>query len=139
MRYYNVDVLRVFDGGISPKLVLSLVGNLPIDSATLAALRGGSEHAGWDLNAYLLADVIDLLQWVQYTLTVQNAGKAAKKVKKPEPYKRPGVKSRKKSNPFAAAFNSETGSLTTNSFQLPKEVLERSKEGVPARAPFSVR
>ncbi|MFD8142612.1 hypothetical protein [Streptomyces sp. NPDC059708] len=139
MRYYNVDVLRVFDGGLSPKLVLSLVGNLPIDSATIAALRGGPEYVGWDLNAYLLADVVDLLQWVQYTLIVSNAGKNAKKVKKPEAYKRPGAKSRKKPNPFAAAFNSDTGTLATNSFQIPKEVLERSKKGAPAGAPFSVR
>ncbi|WP_157695428.1 hypothetical protein [Nakamurella panacisegetis] len=42
------------------------------------------EQAEWDPNSWILADVVDQLQWLRFALS----GKGAKK---PKAYRRPGV------------------------------------------------
>ncbi|MFI9789131.1 hypothetical protein ACIHEI_37295 [Kitasatospora sp. NPDC051984] len=61
-RFYGVDVLDWFRGRHSARYVLALIGTLPDGSATVAAMRGGREAAGWDAKAYVLADLVDAIQ-----------------------------------------------------------------------------
>ncbi|WP_433024687.1 hypothetical protein [Actinomycetospora sp. CA-053990] len=65
--------------------MLTLVEQLPIDSATKAAARGGPEHRAWVVDTYLLAQVADLLAGANYQ---RGGGKGGK----PKPVTRPGVK-----------------------------------------------
>ena len=59
------------DAGVSPRLVLWLVGQLPPESAFHASLRGGPEQRPWTTTGHLLAGVVNLL----YAANKQRAGK----------------------------------------------------------------
>src|SRR5690606_20976295 len=110
----GLDFLDVFkDGsGLTPRLALSYVRQLPMDSATQAALQGGPEYRGWDVRTYQSADQVDLLNWLIYVLIAVNSDKN-KKPKKPEPTYRPGEKKRKQSKPRSEEHTSELHSYTT--------------------------
>lgn len=103
--YLGLDFLDVFkDGsGLTPRLALSYVRQLPMDSATQAALQGGPEYRGWDVETYQSADQVDLLNWLIYVLIAVNSDKN-KKPKKPEPTYRPGEKKRKQAKPNSFAM-----------------------------------
>ncbi|MFD0374668.1 hypothetical protein [Streptomyces sp. NPDC127112] len=97
-------------------------------------MRGGVEYTDWDLTNYLLADLIDLLQWSNYITMSVHSGKNAKKLKRPKAYPRPGVKTPGADNPFASAFKEDAPKAgSSNSIQLPKAVMDRSGKG-PAKA-----
>lgn len=48
-------------GGVTPRFVLWLVGQLPPDSAFGASVRGGNEFRAWTPSLYLQASIVNLL------------------------------------------------------------------------------
>jgi len=87
-RYHFGDVLK--DGsGLTPRLALILINQLPIESRTMAVLQGGAEFIGWDRKMYMLANLIDATNQVAYVTVAAASGK--KKPKKPTPIERPGM------------------------------------------------
>lgn len=64
------DVLRG-DPRVTPRYVLTLVGQLPDTSAFAASVRGGSEFRAWGTQTYLLAASANML----YAANQQRAGK----------------------------------------------------------------
>ncbi|MER7705468.1 hypothetical protein ABTX81_21570 [Kitasatospora sp. NPDC097605] len=138
-RYCGVDVLDWVRGRHSARYVLALIGTLPDDSATVAALRGGREALGWSAGTYVLADLVDAVQALTH-VQVAKASKNPRSVAAPKPYPRPYAKRTGRptgTNPFAAALQREVGegggpAVTETSaplaetFRLPAAVLARS-------------
>ncbi|WP_051742943.1 hypothetical protein [Kitasatospora sp. MBT66] len=139
-RYCGVDVLDWVRGRHSARYVLALIGTLPDDSATMAAVRGGREALGWDAKAYVLADLVDAVQALTH-VQVAKASKNPRTVERPKPYPRPYAKRTGRptgtSNPFAAALRGEVGdgggpavaeasAPLAETFRLPAAVLARS-------------
>lgn len=91
------------DSGYSPRQIILLIKGLPLESATMAAIRGSGEFRGWSVDRYLLVRLIDEVQHNTYQLIAANS---KKKPTVPEPMYRPkeqAVVSKKgpdKSNPF---------------------------------------
>lgn len=75
---------------LTPRRVLTLIRQLPHDSATVAALRGGAEFRGWTGDRYLLALIADLLQNLVYVQVAKTNPK--RKPPKPQPLPRPDDK-----------------------------------------------
>lgn len=92
-----VDVVRT--GSHNPATLLVLVKQLPLGSRTVAALRGGEQFVGWDVDRYFLAQLIDSVNRVAYTVAAANS---KRKPKAPKPTVRPSrvQKSTAQSNPF---------------------------------------
>lgn len=94
-----VEVLR--PGGMSPRQVLALIRQLPPESRTVAALRGGDQFQGWGVDRYLLANVIDAINQNTYAFIAANS---KRKPKAPKPVPRPSAKTQRgrddQSNPF---------------------------------------
>lgn len=85
--------------GYSPRQILILIKNLPLGSATKAAMRGGSEFDGWDIDRYLRASLIDAVNVNTHVLISANS---KRKPKAPEPMYRPdNMKPKKKANMFS--------------------------------------
>lgn len=96
-----VDALRP-GSGYSPRQILVLIRQLPIESATIAAMRGSSEFRGWGLDRYTLTNLVDAVRENTY-VTLATSGATKRKPKPPEPSWRPKDKMQKpKSNGFAA-------------------------------------
>lgn len=93
-RFYRLDLVDLCRGRLSPRLVLALIRQLPIDSAFVTASRGGAEYVGWDRHSYLLADLYDAINLNTLILMRANSDKP-KKVKPFPPYPRPGVEPEK--------------------------------------------
>lgn len=98
--YLGIDFLDIFrDGsGLSPRLALAYIRQLPPESATQAAISGGPEYRGWGISTHLQVDQIDLLQALLYVYMSANSDKSSKP-KKPDPTWRPGQKKRKQQDP----------------------------------------
>ncbi|MFF2619832.1 hypothetical protein [Kitasatospora sp. NPDC058046] len=143
-RFCGTDVLDFVRGRHSARLILALIGTLPDDSATVAALRGGREALGWDARTYVLADLVDAVQALTH-VQVAKASKNPRSVERPKPYPRPYAKRTGRqagTNPFAQALAREVGegggpavteasSPLAETFRLPAAVLARST--APAR------
>lgn len=94
-----VDALRP-GSGYSPRQILVLIKGFPLESATVAAMRGGDEFLGWGLDQYQNASLIDAINWNTWAVIATGSGK--KKPKHPEPTYRPTMKKPKAANnPFA--------------------------------------
>lgn len=93
------DMLR---SGASPRYILSLIRTLPANSRLVAAMRGGGQFRGWDVDRYLLASILDAIQGLTYVTAKQNGGKA----KKPEPTYRPEKAKPTGANTFSAMARS---------------------------------
>jgi hypothetical protein len=76
-----------------------MIRNLPIESATISALRGGAEFRGWGVDRYLSAALIDAVQNNTYAFVSANS---KRRPKPPEPMERPGKKKQTGGNTFAA-------------------------------------
>jgi hypothetical protein len=104
--YYHLDLTDVLrpGSGLSPRRALVLIRQLPIESATVAAMRGGPEFRGWGQDRYLMATLIDAVNNLNYTLTVVNTDSKKPKPQPPEPVYRPDKAAEKKKqvNPFTA-------------------------------------
>lgn len=92
-----IDILRT--GSHEPATVLVLVNQLPLASRTVAALRGGEQFIGWDVDRYFLAQLIDSVNRVAYTVAAANS---KRKPKAPKPTVRPSrvQKGTGEANPF---------------------------------------
>lgn len=78
---------------------MALIQNLPDDSATVAAMRGGRQFYGWDTDRYLMAQLVDSVRENTWVLAAVNS---KKKPKRPDPLERPGKSGATKKNQFAA-------------------------------------
>jgi hypothetical protein len=77
-RYYGVDLRELWREAatLTPRYVLWLVEHLPADSATYAAMKGGPEFRAWTIEAFLLAQTVNLLAGANH----QRAGKRMRKM-----------------------------------------------------------
>lgn len=101
--YYHLDLVDSLrpESGFSPRRALALIRQLPPQSATVAAIRGGSQFRGWGLDQYFYAALIDAVRENTYAVVAANS---KKKPKLPEPVPRPDdqKQSQPKNNQFAA-------------------------------------
>lgn len=75
------------ESGVTPRYVLSLVGQLPQESAFAASVRGGAEFRPWTAELHLLAAIANLLN----AANRQRGGKrSAKPIVTPPSSKRRG-------------------------------------------------
>lgn len=88
-----VDLLRD-DSGYSPRQILLLIKGLPLESATIALMRGSEEFRGWGIDRYQRAALIDAVRENTYAFISANS---KKKVAAPEPVYRPKDKVKKRS------------------------------------------
>ena len=86
--------------GYSPRQLIMLISNLPMESATISAMRGDDEYRGWGVDRYMIAHLIDSVRENTYAFLMANS---KKKPDKPEPTYRPGKKddNKAKLNSFA--------------------------------------
>jgi len=104
--YYSlnlVDMLRP-GSGYSPLHILTLLRQLPVESRTMSALRGGPQFRGWDTKQYFLASLIDAVRENTYAFICSNIQKKSDLPPAPEPVETPDhpAKSKKpKQNAFA--------------------------------------
>ncbi|WP_405960616.1 hypothetical protein OG235_24795 [Streptomyces sp. NBC_00024] len=85
--FYQRDLLDVWRGTLSPRAVYELVEHIPDDSAIQAELRGGRQHRGWSIAAYLAAAQVDASH---DTAWVTASAASRKSVKRPARVQRPG-------------------------------------------------
>lgn len=85
----GIDLVEVIAGRTNwcPGRLLSFIEQLPEDGPFKAALQGGPEFRGWDIQTYLLADLWDGLS----TNTLVSGNWAKGKTPKIPPYPRPGA------------------------------------------------
>lgn len=88
---YGLNLVAMLrDGsGYDPSTILRLIKNLPLGSRTVALLRGGEQFMGWDVDRYFMAQLIDSVNRVAYTVTAANS---KRKPKAPKPTPRPSKK-----------------------------------------------
>jgi hypothetical protein len=86
------------ESGLTPRLVLCYIRSLPMESATVAAMRGGEQFRGWNQEMYMLANVLDAVRENTYAFVAANS---KRKPKTPEPTQRPEKQQKRKSNLFA--------------------------------------
>lgn len=85
--YYQRDLLDVWRGSLSPSTVYDLVEHIPDDSALQALMRGGRQHRGWTVAAYLAAATVDASH---DTAWVTASAHSRKTIKRPQRVQRPG-------------------------------------------------
>ena len=86
--------------GYSPREVLVMAMNLPVESVTMAHLRGGPEFIGWGPDRYMLANVIDAVMANTHAFV---SAHSKRRLKAPKPVWRPKDKQdTPKTNNFAA-------------------------------------
>lgn len=89
--HYGLNlVVELRPGGMSPRQVLALIRQLPPESRTVAALRGGEQFQGWGVDRYLMASIVDAIQQNTYAFISANS---KRKPKAPEPVQRPSKNS----------------------------------------------
>jgi len=100
LRYYHLDLTDVLVPGtrLTPRRALGLIRNLPHGSAFVAAQQGGAQFAGWAVNEYLLAGLIDAVQHNTHAFV---SAHSERRPKPPEPAYRPGKVKRRSNNLFA--------------------------------------
>lgn len=101
LRYtpFEIDDVLVPGSGLTARKALAIIRNLPLDSATVASIRGGVEFKGWDNHLYMLANLVDAVKENTYVFVAANA---KRKPKPPKPIDRPTAKQKK--NPLGNRF-----------------------------------
>lgn len=97
--YLNLNLVECLRGDdYSPVQLISLIRNLPLESRTVAALRGGEQFLGWGVDRYLMAQLIDSVNSTAYAVVASNS---KRKPKAPKPIRRPKKNTQKgENNPF---------------------------------------
>ena len=95
---YGLNLIREIRAGMSPAHIIVLVRQLPLESRTIAHMRGGEDFVGWGMERYMQAHLIDAVQSVGYAVAQSNS---KKKVKAPKPFPRPKRGGFKQNNMFA--------------------------------------
>jgi hypothetical protein len=79
----------------SPRTLIVLIKGLPLESATIALMRGSEEFRGWGIDRYQQATLIDAVRENTYAFIAANS---KRKPKAPEPIYRPRDKAVKKAS-----------------------------------------
>ncbi len=105
MQYYGVDLRQLFhdDDPLSPNYVLTLVVNLPRDSALAASRRGGPQYRGWDEDRYALVAMVNAQRAANHMFLLAHSDPKKSKPKAPEPFPIPDNQS-KSSRPKQGSF-----------------------------------
>ena len=99
--YYHRSLTDVLIGDKSPRYWITAINALPPGSRFVAQVRGGSDFVGWDVQTYLLANIIDGINAMDYHLRASHT----KRARPPKPFWRPDQEvKRKQNNPFAIAL-----------------------------------
>ena len=87
-QYYGLNLIQALKpgGGHSPRSLIVLIRQLPPESRTVAAMRGGEQFLGWGTDRYLLASAVDAINYNTYAFVAANS---KRKPKAPEPVERP--------------------------------------------------
>lgn len=80
-----------------PSRLLMLIRQLPLESRTIARLRGGEQFIGWGVDRYMMAQLIDSVNSVAH---ISASANSKKKLKAPKPMTRPKKKAPKADNVF---------------------------------------
>ncbi|WP_367137891.1 hypothetical protein [Saccharothrix sp. HUAS TT1] len=99
-QYYGVNLVEAYRDW-SPLYLLAHIRQLPIESRTVAAMRGGEQFNGWGVDRYFLAALIDAVHDQTYAFVAANS---KRKPKRPKPIERPkkAHASQSKTNPWLA-------------------------------------
>lgn len=89
-----MDILRE-DSGFSPRQIVLLIKGLPVESRTIALMRGNEELRGWGVDRYQRAAMIDAVRENTFAFISANS---KRKPTPPEPTYRPKEKAAKKRN-----------------------------------------
>lgn len=86
-------------GSHTPRHILTFIQQFPLESKTVAALRGGEQYVGWGVDRYQFAQLIDAVNSTTYAVVASNS---KRKPKAPKPVPRPQKKQtgRGENNPF---------------------------------------
>lgn len=84
-QYYGVSLVEAYRDW-SPLFLLAHVRQLPIESRTTAAMRGGEQFIGWGVERYFLASLLDAIHEQTYAFVAANS---KRKPKRPKPVERP--------------------------------------------------
>lgn len=100
---YGIDLRELVsdEGDLSPRRALALVQGLPHGTRSWARIQDDPELEGWDIQAYLLASLVESVRENTFA-TVQIQSK--KKLKRPEPMQIPGVHKKKERRPDGGLF-----------------------------------
>lgn len=116
--YYGIDLRDLFSevSPLSPSFVLAHIRYLPLESAFVAAQRGGQQFRGWDEGRYMLATLINAVRLNTYVFTLAHIDSKSKQPDPPDMYPIPdNVKARTKPAPkpgsFAFIVNSKMASI----------------------------
>lgn len=95
--YFGVDLRDLFSEGnpVSPRFALLLIDWLPTGSATVAERRGGPEFRGWDVDRYMAARMVDILNASLYSFVVANSDPKRSRPSQPDPFPTPDVRAAK--------------------------------------------
>ncbi len=101
MQYYGVNLVSALraGSGFSPRQILALIRQLPVESRTAAGMRGGEQFRGWGPDRYLAALLVDAVTQNTYAFVAANS---TRRPKAPEPVPRPATTTRKRTGAFAA-------------------------------------
>ena len=98
LEIFGVDVRDVltYRRGVTPSFILTLINQLPMDSRYVAAVRGGREFQGWDIDRYIAVASLNALRASNYMFQCANTKpETAKRLPPPEAFPTPeGVESR---------------------------------------------
>jgi hypothetical protein len=101
---YGVNLVEEIRAGMSPAQIISLIRQLPMESRTIAQLRGGDDFRGWGIDRYMLAQLLDAVQGTTYAVVASNS---KKKPKAPKPVYRPAKGGFKANNVFRQKLDAQ--------------------------------
>ena len=87
LRYYGVDLLDLYRGGLSLRRLSVLLRALPRESATVQAL---DPSLSWGVAEHLAASTVDALHSILWTYLAAYRGKGQSAPPRPERVPRPG-------------------------------------------------
>lgn len=96
--FYGVDLVKAMKEGMAPSQIVVLIRQLPMESRTIAGLRGGEEFVGWGMDRYMMAQLLDSTNNTAYAVVSANS---KRKPKAPKPTYRPKKGGRQAGNQFA--------------------------------------
>lgn len=105
--YFGIDLRDIFSevAPLSPRYVLAHVRYLPLESAFVAAQRGGDRFRGWDEGRYMTATLINTIKTLIYITTLANSDpKKHHRITPPEVYPIPDRKAKKERDARPGSF-----------------------------------
>nr|WP_245793367.1 hypothetical protein [Streptomyces pini] len=109
LRYYGVDLLDWYRGGLSSRRLAVLIRHLPRDSAVNLADHG--EAAQWGAAEHLLAAAVDHLAAANWMTAALHRDEDDEPPEYPEPVPRPGQRPEEPERPEPEEQGPEEGEL----------------------------